>query len=117
VRLKLSPTEASSFAGLAGFGGHHLPMLRPLRALRLVVRLRIFNRSAPRNLLGRVLVYVTAGGFIITFVAALAVLDAERDDPAANITTLKTPTCGPPTNVTTAGYGGHLHCRRHLMRT
>ena len=38
-----------------------LPMLRPLRVLRLVMLLRVLNRTAAGNLRGRVAIYVSVG--------------------------------------------------------
>ena len=83
-------------------------MLRPLRALRLLLLLRIFNTSAVGSLRGRVLTYVISGVLMISFVAALAVLDAERGDPAANITTFGDALWWAATTVTTVGYGDHF---------
>ena len=61
-----------------------LPLLRPLRLLRLVALLHIMNRSAAGSLRGKVAVYVTGGGLMLVFVAALAVLDEERGQPGSN---------------------------------
>jgi voltage-gated potassium channel len=62
-----------------------LPMLRPLRLLRLLAFARVLNRSAAGSLVGRVSAYV--GGVAVTALClgALAVLDAEQDAPGANI--------------------------------
>src|SRR3954469_2843210 len=62
-----------------------LPLLRPLRLLRLVALLRIMNRSAAGSLRGKVAIYVTGGGLMLVVVAALAVLDEERGQPGSNI--------------------------------
>ena len=51
-----------------------LPLLRPLRLLRLVALLRIMNRSAAGSLRGKVAIYVTGGGLLLVFIASLAVL-------------------------------------------
>jgi len=82
-----------------------LPMLRPLRALRLVTLLRVLNRSAAGNLRGRVAVYVTGGSSLIAFVAALAVLDVERHAEGANITSFGDAMWWATTTMTTVGYG------------
>lgn len=49
--------------------------------------LRVLNRRAASGLRGRVAVYVAAGSALIAFCGALAVLDAERSNPEANIAT------------------------------
>jgi voltage-gated potassium channel len=66
-----------------------LPLLRPLRLLRLVVLLRFLNRSVASGLRGRVAIYVAAGSLLLAFVAALAVLDAERGNTGSNIVDFK----------------------------
>ena len=82
-----------------------LPLLRPLRLLRLVALLRIMNRSAAGSLRGRVAIYVTGGALLLVFVAALAVLDAERGHPGANIDDIGDALWWAITTVTTVGYG------------
>src|SRR4051812_23591012 len=49
-----------------------LPLLRPLRLLRLVPLLRVINRRAASSLRGRVAVYVAGGSALIAFCGALA---------------------------------------------
>ena len=63
-----------------------LPLLRPLRLLRLIPLLSVLNRRAKIRLRGRVGIYVAGGASLLSFCAALAVLDAERSSPDANIT-------------------------------
>ena len=62
-----------------------LPLLRPLRLLRLIPLLSVLNRRARVTLRGRVAVYIAGGASLLAFCAALAVLDAERSSPDANI--------------------------------
>jgi voltage-gated potassium channel len=62
-----------------------LPMLRPLRLLRLLFILRITHRAAGRALRGRVLTYAFGAAVLLTYIAALAVLDAEQDVPGSKI--------------------------------
>src|SRR5215212_9867445 len=58
-----------------------LPMLRPMRALRVVLALGRVNRHATTSFRGKAAVYVAGAVPLIVFVAALAMLDAERGDP------------------------------------
>ena len=93
--------------------GHHLfdlavialPLLRPLRLLRLVTLLSVLNRRATANLRGRVAIYVAGGSALLAFCGALAVLDAERANPEANITSFGDGIWWALTTMTTVGYG------------
>lgn len=82
-----------------------VPMLRPLRLLRLVALARVLGRSAARNLVGRVTLYVIGTGLAAVGLGALAVLDAERDAPDANITSFGDAIWWATTTVMTVGYG------------
>lgn len=82
-----------------------LPLLRPLRLLRLVTLLRVVNRTATTSLRGRVIAYVAGGSVLLAYVAALAVLDAERGHPDANITTVSDALWWAAATMTTVGYG------------
>ena len=84
-----------------------LPMLRPLRLLRLITLLRALNRAGGRALRGRILMYVLASAGILSYAAALAVLDIERTDSDANITSLGDALWWAMTTITTVGYGDH----------
>lgn len=85
-----------------------LPLLRPLRLLRLVRVLSALNRPAGGSLRGRVIVYVAGATALLLFVASLAVLDAERGHPEASIQTFKDAVWWSVTTVTTVGYGDHF---------
>jgi voltage-gated potassium channel len=82
-----------------------LPVLRPLRLLRLLTLLSVLNRYAGDSLRGRVGVYVGGAASLVIFVAALAVLDVERQNPDANITSFGDALWWATTTVTTVGYG------------
>ncbi|MGC5585642.1 potassium channel family protein [Ornithinimicrobium sp. W1665] len=82
-----------------------LPMLRPLRMLRLVLLLKVFNRAGASGLRGRVGTYLGSGALVLGVVAALAVLDAERSSEQANITTFGDALWWAITTMTTVGYG------------
>lgn len=82
-----------------------LPLLRPLRALRVFAAVNVLNRRAEVSLRGRVVAYVIGGAGLLSFVAALAVLDAERGRPGANITTFGDAMWWAVTTMTSVGYG------------
>jgi voltage-gated potassium channel len=82
-----------------------LPMFRPLRALRVITVISVLNRQLRDDFRGRVAIYVGATVSLVGFVAALAVLDAERGDPDASITTFGEAVWWTITTVSTVGYG------------
>jgi voltage-gated potassium channel len=82
-----------------------LPLLRPLRLLRLIPLLAVLNKRARTRLRGRVAIYVAGGASLIAFCAALAVLDAERKSPDANIVGFGDAIWWAITTMTTVGYG------------
>ncbi|MDQ1734480.1 MAG: voltage-gated potassium channel [Pseudonocardiales bacterium] len=82
-----------------------LPVLRPLRLLRLVALVRVLNRKATVSLQGRVAIYVPSSTLLVIFVASLAELDAERGRRGANIETFGDALWWALTTVTTVGYG------------
>lgn len=82
-----------------------LPMLRPLRLLRLLALARILNRSATNSLVGRVSTYVVGVALMAMGLGAVAVLDVEQDARGANITSFGDALWWSATTVTTVGYG------------
>ena len=106
-----------------------LPLLRPLRLLRLIPLLAVLNRRAKTRLRGRVAIYVAGGSSVLAFCAALAVLDAERSSPNANITDFGDAIWWAVTTMTTVGLGdrypvtgvgrlaafGLMVCRKHAL--
>jgi len=88
ARLALSRDRAAFVRGnLFDLAVVALPLLRPLRLLRLVTLLSVLNRYAGGSLRGRVAVYVAGATSLVLFVASLAVLDVERGTKGATITT------------------------------
>lgn len=84
-----------------------LPILRPLRLLRLVTLLKVVHRVAGSALRGRILTYVLGSAVLLTYAGALAVLDAKENVEGANITTFGDAMWWALTTITTVGYGDH----------
>ena len=82
-----------------------LPILRPLRLLRLVMLLRVLNRRATNSLRGRVITYVSGATVLIVGSAGLAMLDAERGRAGSNINTYGDAVWWAMTTISTVGYG------------
>ncbi|MCX6462651.1 MAG: ion channel [Pseudonocardiales bacterium] len=82
-----------------------LPMFRQLRALRVITVISVLNRQLRDDVRGRVVVYVAATVTLVGFVAALAVLEAERDVEGASITTFGDALWWTITTISTVGYG------------
>lgn len=82
-----------------------LPVLRPLRLLRLVTLLSVLQRTAGAAFRERVVLYVSFASALLVFIAALAVLDAERGTSDLNITTFWDALWWAFVTITTVGYG------------
>ena len=82
-----------------------LPMLRPLRVLRLLAFARMLNRSATGGLIERAAVYVAGVAVVAVGLGSVAILDAEQDAPGANITSFGDALWWACTTVATVGYG------------
>jgi voltage-gated potassium channel len=82
-----------------------LPVLRPLRAMRLFNALRVLNRHATTLTRGRLALYVLGTSALIVTVAALAVLEAERGHPDSTIESFPAALWWAVCTVTTVGYG------------
>lgn len=106
VRLGLSPDRWKFVrTNLLDLAVVVLPLLRPLRLIRLLALLSILHRTGIHELRGRVAVYTTGGAALLLTVGALAITDAERGEPGANITTLGDGFWWAFTTITTVGYG------------
>jgi voltage-gated potassium channel len=84
-----------------------LPTFRPLRALRMITVISVLNRRLRDDARGRVAIYVGATVTLVGFVAALAVLEAERNAPGASIRTFGEALWWTITTLSTVGYGDY----------
>lgn len=85
-----------------------LPVLRPLRALRVVTAVLALGRRGGAWARGRLAVYVGGTTVLLVVVAALAVLDAERGHPDGNIGSYPEALWWAVVTITTVGYGDHF---------
>lgn len=82
-----------------------LPLLRPLRLLRLVVLMAALQKAVGDAIRGRVILYTVSGAVLLIYVASLAELEAERPNPDAHVKTFADAVWWAITTVTTVGYG------------
>ncbi len=82
-----------------------LPVMRPLRLLRLVVLLGVLQKAVGDAVRGRILLFTISGVVLLIYVGSLAVLGAERDVPGATIDSFGKAVWWSITTVTTIGYG------------
>ncbi|MDN0194482.1 potassium channel family protein [Streptomyces sp. S.PNR 29] len=84
-----------------------LPMVQPLRLLRLVSTLMLVGRRARMATQIRLTTYVAGSVVGLLMFGSLAVLSVERDSPDGNIRTLGDAVWWSFTTMTTVGYGDH----------
>lgn len=82
-----------------------LPMLRPLRALRLLSVVTIGLRRVGGKLRNRVALYVTGAALMLWFIAGLAVTEAERGVEGSNIVNVAQGWWWSFITLATVGYG------------
>jgi voltage-gated potassium channel len=82
-----------------------LPMIRPLRLLRVLTALNALHRTGGMALRGRIAVYVTGSVTMILLIGSLSVLDAERHAAGSNIRSFGDAIWWAFTTITTVGYG------------
>ncbi|MGW1767270.1 potassium channel family protein [Streptomyces sp. NPDC002073] len=84
-----------------------LPMLQPLRLLRLVSTLMLVGRRARMAPQIKLTTYVAGAVVGLLMFGSLAVLSVERDAPGGNIKNLGDAVWWSFTTMTTVGYGDH----------
>ncbi len=82
-----------------------LPMLRPLRALRVFAAARVLIDRSHHVSYNRVATAIVGVAVFVVMVGALAVLDFERDAPGSTINTLHEAVWWAVVTITTVGYG------------
>ena len=82
-----------------------LPLLRPLRLVRLVILLAALHRALGNAIRGRVVIYTISAAVLLVFVASLAVLESERAAIDPHITNFGEAVWWSITTITTVGYG------------
>ncbi|MDF7664862.1 potassium channel family protein [Bifidobacterium sp. ESL0745] len=84
-----------------------LPIIRPLRALRVLSALNALHKTSGMALRGKIVIYVVACAVLLVIVGSLAVLDEERYAPGATIKTWPDALWWTFVTITTVGYGDY----------
>ena len=106
VRLALAPQRGRWFVRhLFDLAVVALPVLRPLRLVRLIALIGVLHRGAGMALRGRITAYTASGVTLLVVVSSLAVLDAERGAPGTPIRTYGEAVWWALATITTVGYG------------
>jgi len=82
-----------------------LPALKPLRLLRVFTVFTVLQRTVGSALRSRIAIYGTGTAIVLIWVSSLAVLDAERGHPGANIENFGDAIWWAFVTLTTVGYG------------
>ncbi len=108
VRLSLAKDKRVWFRKhLAALTFAVIPVLRLVRLLRVLTYVPGMRTTAGGALRTKILVYGVGASLILIYLASLAVLEAERHAPDANITTFDIAIWWSSVTVTTTGYGDY----------
>lgn len=106
VRLGLATDRWRWFwRHLIDFAVITLPLLRPLRLLRMLVLIEVLQKAVGDAFRGRIVVYTASGVLLLIYTSALAVFDKERYLPGSKIDSFGKAIWWSITTVTTVGYG------------
>jgi voltage-gated potassium channel len=106
VRLCLASNRWHWFVRhLLDFAIVALPLVRPLRLLRLLVLIEVLQKAIGNAFRGRIVVYTVSGVLLLIYTSSLAVFGKERFLPGATINSFGKALWWSITTVTTVGYG------------
>lgn len=106
ARLYLAPRRWHWFLRhLLDFAIVTLPLLRPLRLLRLLILIELLQKAIGDAFRGRIVVYTVSGVLLLIYTASLAVFDEERYLHGSTINSFGKALWWSITTVTTVGYG------------
>ena len=109
VRLIMAERRMAWFrTHLADLAFALIPVLRLVRMLRVLTLLPGVRSTAGDRLRVRIMVYGVGATVILIYVASLAVLEAERQAPDADITSFGIALWWACVTVTTTGYGDYI---------
>jgi voltage-gated potassium channel len=106
VRLYLAPRRWHWFVRhLIDFAIVTLPLLRPLRLVRLLILIELLQKAIGDAFRGKIVVYTVSGVLLLIYTGSLAVFDKERYLHGATINSFGKALWWSITTVTTVGYG------------
>ena len=106
VRLAMAPQKWTFVkSNLLDLAVVALPLLRPLRLIRLLALISILHRTGTHGLRGKVVIYTVGATVLLITVGSLAITEAERGEAGANITTWGDGIWWALSTMTTVGYG------------
>ncbi len=105
-RLYLAPHRWHWFVRhLIDFAIVTLPLLRPLRLVRLLILIELLQKAIGDAFRGKIVVYTVSGVLLLIYTGSLAVFDKERYLHGATINSFGKALWWSITTVTTVGYG------------